>query len=318
MFEQEDYAVSNLIKQVDSSQNISGKGEVLVENAKRILKRHGFEILLVLPMSLYILGFTIVPIFQSILMGFTDEYTGALSLSNYTYLFGRPTFTQSILNTVATALISLVFQLILGLGIASILKRQFRGKGLIRSLVLMPMGIPTLVSGVIAIYIFSTSGYLNEVLFRLGLIQTPVQWTRGGVLGVLVVVVADTWKVLPTMVLLLLAGLESIPQELYDAGEIDGASRWQAFRHITLPLLKPSITMSVLFRAVDAFRIFELPQVLVGQQIPYLATYAYEEYSNGNVNASGAASTILLVIILVFALFYLKVIDRGEGFGVED
>lgn len=134
----------------------------------------------------------------------------------------------------------------------------------------------------------------------------------------LVVVVADTWKVLPTMVLLLLAGLESIPQELYDAGEIDGASRWQAFRHITLPLLKPSITMSVLFRAVDAFRIFELPQVLVGQQIPYLATYAYEEYSNGNVNASGAASTILLVIILVFALFYLKVIDRGEGFGVED
>lgn len=289
-----------------------------MENAKRALKKHGFEILLVLPMSLYILGFTIVPIFQSILMGFTDEYTGDFSLTNYLYLFGRPNFIQSIFNTIVTALLSLVFQLVLGLGIATILQKQFRGKGIIRSLVLMPMGIPTLVSGVIAIYMFSTSGYLNEVLFRLGIIDTPVQWTRGGALGILVVIIADTWKVLPTMVLLLLAGLEAIPQELYDASEIDGASAWQTFIHIKLPLLKPSITMSLLFRAVDAFRIFELPQVLVGQQIPYLATYAYEEYSNGNVNASGAASTILLAIILVFALVYLKTIDKGEGFGVEE
>lgn len=285
---------------------------------KYFFKRYYFEILLVLPMSLYILGFTIFPIFQSILMGFTDEYTGSLTLGNYSYLFGRPNFTTSIVNTIITALLSLAFQLVLGLGIAMVLKKQFKGKGLIRALVLMPMGIPTLVSGTIAIYIFSTSGYLNEVLFRLGLISIPVQWTRGGILGLLVVIIADTWKVLPTMVLLLLAGLESISQDLYDASAIDGASKWQTFTTVTLPLLKPSITMSVLFRAVDAFRIFELPQVLVGQRIPYLATYAYEEYSNGNVNASGAASTILLVIILIFAFVYLKTFDKGEGFGVED
>ncbi|HJB08362.1 MAG TPA: sugar ABC transporter permease [Candidatus Enterocloster faecavium] len=289
-----------------------------MERVKYFFKKYYFEILLVLPMSLYILGFTITPIFQSIFMGFTDEYTGSLSLSNYVYLFGRPNFVTSIFNTIVTALLSLILQLVLGLGIAMVLKKQFKGKGIIRSLVLMPMGIPTLVSGIIAIYIFSTSGYLNEVLFRLGLIDVPVQWTRGGVLGLFVVIIADTWKVLPTMVLLLLAGLESIPQDLYDASGIDGASKWQTFVNVTLPLLKPSITMSVLFRAVDAFRIFELPQVLVGQRIPYLATYAYEEYSNGNVNASGAASTMLLVIILVFALVYLKTFDKGEGFGVED
>lgn len=289
-----------------------------MEKVRYFFKKYYFEILLVLPMSLYILGFTIAPIFQSIFMGFTDEYTGSLSLSNYVYLFGRPNFLTSIFNTIVTALLSLVFQLVLGLGIAMVLKKQFKGKGIIRALVLMPMGIPTLVSGIIAIYIFSTSGYLNEVLFRLGLIDVPVQWTRGGALGLMIVIIADTWKVLPTMVLLLLAGLESISQDLYDASGIDGASKWQTFRNVTLPLLKPSITMSILFRAVDAFRIFELPQVLVGQRIPYLATYAYEEYSNGNVNASGAASTILLVIILVFALVYLKTFDKGEGFGVED
>ena len=289
-----------------------------MNKARYFLKKYYFEILLVLPMSLYILGFTIWPIFQSIGMGFTDKYSGQISLSNYVYLFQRPNFTKSIGNTIFTALVSLVFQLILGLGIATILKQQFKGKGIIRALVLTPMGIPTLVSGVIAIYIFGTSGYLNEVLFRLGLISVPVQWTKGGILGLIIIIIADTWKVLPTMVLLLLSGLESIPGDLYEAADIDGASKWYTFCHITLPLLKPSITMSVLFRAVDAFRIFELPQVLVGQKIPFIATFAYEEYSGGNVNASGAASTILLVIILIFAFLYIKFIDRGEGFGLEE
>lgn len=294
------------------------KGEREMNKARYFLKKYYFEILLVLPMSLYILGFTIWPIFQSIGMGFTDKYSGQISLSNYAYLFQRPNFTKSIANTIFMALVSLVFQLIVGLGIATILKQQFKGKGIIRALVLTPMGIPTLVSGVIAIYIFGTSGYLNEVLFRLGLIQIPVQWTKGGILGLLVIILADTWKVLPTMVLLLLSGLESIPGDLYEAADIDGASKWYTFCHVTLPLLKPSITMSVLFRAVDAFRIFELPQVLVGQKIPFIATFAYEEYSGGNVNASGAASTILLVIILIFAFLYIKCIDRGEGFGLEE
>lgn len=294
------------------------KGEREMNKARYFLKKYYFEILLVLPMSLYILGFTIWPIFQSIGMGFTDKYSGQISLSNYVYLFQRPNFTKSIGNTIFTALVSLVFQLILGLGIATILKQQFKGKGIIRALVLTPMGIPTLVSGVIAIYIFGTSGYLNEVLFRLGLISVPVQWTKGGILGLIIIIIADTWKVLPTMVLLLLSGLESIPGDLYEAADIDGASKWYTFCHITLPLLKPSITMSVLFRAVDAFRIFELPQVLVGQKIPFIATFAYEEYSGGNVNASGAASTILLVIILIFAFLYIKFIDRGEGFGLEE
>ena len=294
------------------------KGEREMNKARYFLKKYYFEILLVLPMSLYILGFTIMPIFQSIAMGFTDKYSGQLSLSNYAYLFQRPNFTKSIGNTIFTALVSLVFQLVLGLGIATILKQQFKGKGLIRALVLTPMGIPTLVSGVIAIYIFGTSGYLNEVLFRLGLISVPVQWTKGGILGLIIIIIADTWKVLPTMVLLLLSGLESIPGDLYEAADIDGAGKWYTFCHITLPLLKPSITMSVLFRAVDAFRIFELPQVLVGQKIPFIATFAYEEYSGGNVNASGAASTILLVIILIFAFLYIKFIDRGEGFGLEE
>lgn len=285
---------------------------------KVFFKKYWFEIVLVLPMSLYILGFTIAPIFQSIAMGFQDSTLGTFTLDNYKYLFGRPNFIKSITNTIFTALVSLCFQLVLGLGIAMVLKTTFKGKGIVRALVLMPMGIPTLVSGVIALYIFGSSGYLNEVLFRIGLIQTPIDWTSGGMRGLLVVILADTWKVLPTMILLLLSGLESISGDLYEAGSIDGATAWYAFKKITLPLLKPTVTMALLFRAVDAFRIFELPQVLVGQSIPFVATYAYEEYSMNNINASGAASTILLAIILIFAFMYIKFIDKGEGFSVSE
>jgi trehalose transport system permease protein len=285
---------------------------------KKILKKYYFEIILVMPLTLYILGFTILPIFKSILMGFTDESTNTLSLVNYKMLLNRPQFLDSISNTVFVAVVSLIFQLIIGLIIALILKQKFKGKGFVRALVLMPMGIPTLVSGVMALYIFGTSGYLNEVLFRLGLIDVPVNWLLGGFRSLIVIILADTWKVLPTLVLLLLAGLEAIPNEVYEAAVIDGANPVQTFFKITLPLLKSSITMALLFRAVDAFRIFELPQVLVGQSIPFVATYTYEEYAIGNLNASGASSTILLVLIMTFTFIYLKFIDKGDGFSVSN
>ena len=283
----------------------------------KLIKNHLFEVVLVVPMTLYILGFTVFPILKTIIMGFTDKYTGKFTLENYYYLFGRPAFTEAIFNTIVFTLISLCFQFVVALGIAMILKQSFPGKGILRALVLMPMGIPTLVSGVIALYMFGASGYMNEVLFRLGIIETPIIWTTGGLKGLLIVILADTWKVLPTMVLLILAGLEGIPSDLYEAGSIDGAGAMQKFRYITMPLLKSTVTMSLLFRAVDAFRVFEMPQVMVGQALPFLATYAYEEYGTfNNPNASGAASTILLLLILVFALLYLKYIDKGEGFDV--
>ncbi len=110
-----------------------------------------------------------------------------------------------------------------------------------------------------------------------------------------------------------LAGLESISKDVYEAGGIDGVSPWQKFKYITLPLLKPSITMTVMLRAVDSFRIFELPQILAGRTTTFLATYAYEEYSYNNLNASAAASTVLLIVIMTFVILYMKFVDRGEG-----
>lgn len=280
----------------------------------RWIKKYWLEIVLVLPMTIYIMVMTIRPMVQTIILGFKDQNTGQWSLSTYQKLFARPDFVQSILNTILIAIMSLVFQLVVAYIIASVLKRKFFGRGLVRSLILMPMGIPTLVSGAIAMFIFSNSGYLNSLLYSMHLIKTPIVWLTSDFKGMVVLMLADTWKVLPTIVLLMLAGLESISDEIYEAAEIDGSSRWYTLIHITLPLLKPTITMAALFRAVDVFRIFELPQVLVGKSMPFVATFAYEEYDLGNFNGSGAASAILLLLIMVFAVLWMKFIDKGDGF----
>ncbi|KXG75441.1 carbohydrate ABC transporter permease [Thermotalea metallivorans] len=283
---------------------------------KRFLKKYYLEFAFILPLTLYILGFTILPISKTIWMSFQDPTTGRWGLSVYRELFRRPDFVRSIFHTVVVTLIELTIQMTLGLLIAMALKQDFKGKGLARSLVLLPMGVPTLVAGVALIYIFGTQGYLNELLFQLGFIKTPVYWTSGGIKSLFTIAFADSWKVMPMVVLLFLAGLESIPSEIYEAGSIDGATKLQSFRHITLPLLKPTVTMVILLRAVDVFRIFELPLILVGRATPFLATFAYDEYrAYNNLHASAAASTVLLICIILFMYLYFRYVDKGGAFG---
>lgn len=280
----------------------------------KFIKKYRLELIFILPLTLYIFGFTIIPIVKSILLGLQDNISGQWTFDTYKYLFAKSDFRVAIVNTIVVTLIGLTIQIMAGLLVAVVLKQNFRGKGIIRSLVLMPMGIPTLVSGVALLYVFGTQGYLNELLYRMGIITVPINWTSGRIRSLFVIAFADSWKVMPVVVLFLLAGLESIPNEVYEASSIDGSSKWQDFKYITMPLLKTSMTMTVLLRAVDSFRIFELPQIMVGRTTPFLATYAYEEYAYNNLNASGAASTILLILILIFVTLYLKYVDKGEGF----
>jgi trehalose transport system permease protein len=276
------------------------------------LARHRLEILLLIPLVAYILGFTLLPVLRSIWYGFTTP-TGTFTLEHYRQLFANTQFRLAMRNTVAIVAMGLTFELIVGLVLAHILTRSFRLRGLFRSLMLVPMGVPTVVSAVTLMYVFDTNGYLNELLYRLGLIKVPIDWAAGGFRTLMMVVLADMWKVTPIVVLLLLAGLESIPDELYEAASVDGATGWQAFWRITLPLLKPSITMTVILRGVDTFRIFELPLILAGRVNPVLATFAYTEYNQYyNNHTSGAAATFLTGIIVIFVILYLILVER-EG-----
>lgn len=282
------------------------------KDLKRLIKKNGFNILLVLPLVLFIFSFTMVPITKTILISFRDPTSSVWTLNNYKSVITRGIFGEAIFNTLAITVIGLVLQMSLGYLIASMLRKTFVGKGLARTLVLLPMGIPTMVSGVAMLYLFSTSGYINEVLYRIGAAPVPIDWTATKLRSLLVIAVADSWKVMPMVVMLFLAGLEAIPGELYEAANVDGAGSIDKFYHITLPQLKATVTMTVLTRVVDLLRIFELPKVLVGQSTPFLATIAYEEYSYNNNGNSAVASTLLLVIILMVVSVYMFLVEREK------
>jgi trehalose transport system permease protein len=266
-----------------------------------------------LPLAVYVLGFTLLPVLQSIVLGFTGRYDGAFpTLSNYEALLSRPDFGFAVLNTLGIALIGVTLELVIGLAIALMLARTFPLRGLFRSIVLTPMGVPTLVAGAAMIYIVGVNGYLNEVLFRLGVIAAPIYWPESGPKGMFVIALADLWKTTPLVVLILLAGLEAIPRDVYEAAAVDGASPWRQFWDHTLPLLKPAITMAVILRAIDAFRIFDIALVLAGRSVPVMSTYVYFEYFFGNLHTAAAAATILLVMIAIFVAGYFWLVERRQ------
>jgi ABC-type sugar transport system permease subunit len=327
----------------------------------RFVKTYWLEMLMVIPLFAYIIGFTLLPILSNIKESFIDQRFGrrydilvskraditydithahesedksdyekeladsilalerlqhssyaGLSLSNYHKLFTDRSFLTAIVNTVAITLLGLALQFVVAMSIALVLSRPFHGKGFFRTIVLTPLGIPTIVSATIMTYIFDTSGYLNEVLSRLGLLgEVPIDWAQGGWLSICMVVFADTWKVLPLMVLLFIAGLEAIPHSVHEASQIDGSPPLYKFFTVTLPLMKPYITMALILRAIDAFRIFELPLILAGTATtPLISTFTYSEYARQNYNLSAASGTILMGIILLFVFSYLYVVER--------
>jgi len=180
-----------------------------------------------------------------------------------------------------------------------------------RTIFILPLGIPTVVAATNMSYIFSTNGWFNKVLRDLHIIATPVMWTEGGFTSLFMVILSDMWKVTPLVMLILMAGLSNIDEDLYRAARIDRANTWQIFRNITLPLVMPAITMAVIIRGIDAFRIFGLPLVLMGHNLKVLGTYAYLEYAEyNNVHLSAASSTILLFMILLSLTFYIRIVGR--------
>ena len=279
------------------------------------LKKHGLNTVLVAPLMIFVFSFTIVPIFQTILLSFKDQITSEWTLRNYAYVFGRSFFSEAVINTLFVSAIGLLIQMVIGYLLASMLRKNFVGKGLARTLVMLPMGIPTMVSGVAMLYLFGMSGYLNEILYRLNVTPIPIDWTANRLRSLFVVAVADSWKVMPMVVMLFLSGLESIPLELYEAADVDGAGKFDCFRYITIPQLKATVTMTVLTRLVDLLRIFELPKVLLGGTTPFLATMSYEEYSYGNNAYSAVASTVLLALILVIVMAYMYAFEREKKGG---
>lgn len=281
---------------------------------RRFLRNHLLTILMILPLALYIFGFTLLPVLDSIKLSLEDRFTGEFpTTSNYSEVMERPGFDDAVKNTIGIAVIGVTLELVFGLSIALMLVRTFRGRGFFRSMVLIPLGVPTLVAGAAMIYILGLQGYWNEILLKLGIIDHQILWAQSGLRGMFSIALADSWKTTPLVILILLAGLEAIPGDIYEAADVDGASKWRQFWDHTLPLLMPAITMAVILRAIDAFRIFDIAIVLAGNQVPVMSSFVYFEYFGGNLNGASAAATILLGMIVVFIVAYFLIVERRRG-----
>lgn len=266
--------------------------------------------ILVVPALLLLLLVFAYPIARAFWLSFYTQNLGTQlklvfsGLDNYGRMVGDGRFWQSFWNTSIFTSASVISELVLGMGIALVLNQSFRGRGVVRTIALIPWALPTALMGLAWAWIFNDQyGIVNDVLRRLGLIKSTISWLGDPTLAMLAVVCADIWKTTPFISILLLAGLQSIPSDLYEAHAIDGAKPWQSFRKITLPLLMPQILIALLFRFAQAFGIFDLIAVMTGGG-PAGATETVSIYIYATVMryldfGYGAALVVVTFLLLV-------------------
>lgn len=224
-------------------------------------------------------------------------------------------FIRAIGNTLLFTVISVVMELILGLVVAMVVNAKFPGRGIMRAAMLVPWAIPTVVSARMWQWMLkdNSAGVINDILVnKLHLLPDSQAWLANGNLLIPSIVLIDVWKTVPFMALLLLAGLQIIPADVYEAAAVDGATGFEAFLTITLPLLRPTILVALIFRTLDALRAFDVFQVLLGRQLLSMATYNYEKLVGSQLYGYASAIGVLIFILLfVFTIIYMT------GFQVE-
>lgn len=255
------------------------------------------------------------PLCRTIWFGFTNANLTDLSsarfigLENFIYLFQDSGWWHSVSNTLFFAVVSVSLETLFGLGIALILNSHFKGRTWVRTAVLVPWAIPTIVSAQMWRWMFhDVYGVINEILVWAHLLDAPLAWTADPSLSMLTVIIVDVWKTTPFMALLLLAGLQMLPQECFESARVDGIHPIRVFFKVTLPLLKPAILVAVIFRTLDALRIFDLIYVLTSgsQETMSVSVYARQQlFDFQNIGLGSAASTLLFLIIGLVTLTYM-------------
>ncbi len=228
-------------------------------------------------------------------------------LDNYVRMAGDGRFWQSFWISSVFTTASVIFELLLGLGIALVLNQRFFGRGAVRTIAIIPWALPTALIGLAWAWIFNDQfGVVNDILLRLGVIQTGINWLGEPTLAMVAVVFADVWKTTPFISILLLAGLQSISSDLYEAHAIDGAKPWQSFYQITLPLLMPQILIAMLFRFAQAFGIFDLIAVMTGGgpggATEVVSLYIYSTIMRYLDFGYGAALVVVTFLLLIAAV----------------
>jgi multiple sugar transport system permease protein len=271
--------------------------------------------ILLIPALLVLLLVYAYPILRSLWLSLFTQNLGTelqpvfSGLENYGRMAQDGRFWQSIFNTTVFTISSLILELILGMAIALVLNQAFRGRSAVRTIAIIPWALPTALIATTWAWIFNAEfGVWNDILMRLNIIPEGqgINWLGEPTLAMMSVIAADVWKTTPFISILLLAGLQSIPEDLYEAHAIDGASAWQSFRQITLPLLMPQILIASLFRFAQAFGIFDLIAVMTGGgpagATETVSIYVYATIMRYLDFGYGAALVVITFLVLIVAV----------------
>jgi ABC-type sugar transport system permease subunit len=268
---------------------------------------------MVLPALIIVIAVAFYPVVYGVVLSLTDATVTApgsfVGLENYVEMFKNPDFVEGLTNTIIFTVVSVTLEFIIGLAIALAINRAFRGRGLVRAAVLVPWAFPTVISAVMWRLMFQDQvGIVQYVASSIGLISEPILSDR--TLLLIGAILVDVWKTTPFMALLLLAGLQVISADVYEAARVDGANVVQRFFRITLPLLKGTILVAVLFRTLDAYRVYDLFWVLGNRQLESLSTFVYEgvRISQLQFGQGNAAAVFIFVTAFLLALFFIKVL----------
>lgn len=277
--------------------------------------------LLVAPAVAVLLALTAYPLVYAVRVSLqTGAGAGARwSLQNFARLASDRFFLDALGHTLVYALAALTLEFLLGLALAVLLNREMRARGLLRASLLVPMMLPPVVAGVVwRLMLNPNFGAVNGTLGTLGLDTDALTWTASPRLALLSVIAVDVWQWTPFVFLVLLAGLQAIPQEPYEAAALDGASGWQTFRHVTLPLLKPAILIALLLRTMDLLRVFDQIFILTeggpGFATETVSLYIYRAaFRFGDFGYAAAMSFALLLVTNAVSLFYIRLLRREEA-----
>jgi trehalose/maltose transport system permease protein len=258
------------------------------------------------------------PLLRTIWLAFTDanllrmEEAKFIGLQNFTGEYGLlqdKLWWKAVTNTLWFTFLTVTIETVLGRSVALVLNHTFPGRGLVRAAVLIPWAIPTVVSAKMWAWMLNDQfGLINHMAISLGILDSPLAWTADPDLLMASVVMVDVWKTTPFMALLILAALQMLPKECYEAANVDGVHPVKVFFKVTLPLIRPALMVAIIFRALDAIRIFDLVYVLTGTREPSMtmSVYARQQLIEfQEVGYGSSASTLLFFIVALLTVLYI-------------
>ncbi len=276
-----------------------------------------------IPSLILIAVLVLYPVFETIRLSFFNYRIQTMALGetfigldNFKHILSDSEFFTSLKFTLVFTVVAVSLETIIGMLFALIMNQKIPGQGIIRTAVLVPWAIPTIISGLMWKFMYSQQyGVINYILKTLKIITKDLPWLSDAQLAVVATIIADVWKTTPYMSLLILSGLQTIPPQMYEAAAIDGASRIQRFFHITIPLIKPVLAVAILFRTLATFRIYALISVLTSggpaNATQSLSLYTIKTYFNyGNLGYGAALATVTFMISLIISMFFLDSLKR--------